>query len=260
MQLGAPPERVVVTGNSKFDEQFPTVREADVSKYRHDFGFGRDDPVVLAASTHEGEEEIALRAFTRLRVTHPNVQLVIAPRHPERGGRVEGLVNDHGYAAYRRSRALEAGGADPLAPERGPQARVAILDTIGELARVYAASTVAFVGNSLVIGGGHNILQPIALGKPALFGPHMENFRDIGAICLREQVGIEVANPDELVEQIDRLLNSEGDLALIAARGPAVIDKYSGASERNVRRIVELLEAAESEPQGVAEAEAGVEG
>ncbi|MFW5866682.1 MAG: 3-deoxy-D-manno-octulosonic acid transferase [Armatimonadota bacterium] len=243
IELGAPADRVTVTGNSKFDEQFPAVREADVSKYRQDFGFGREDPVLLAASTHEGEEEIALAAFTQLRVTHPNLQLIIAPRHPERGGRVETLVRDHGYAAYRRSRALEAGGGDPLAPERGPQVCVAILDTIGELARVYAVSTVSFVGNSLVVGGGHNILQPVALGKPALFGPHMENFRDIAAICLREEVGIEIANLQELISETDRLLNSEGDLALIAARGPAVIDKYSGASERNANRVIELLEA-----------------
>lgn len=239
--LGACPDRVTVTGNSKFDEAFPTVNDAEISKFRHDFGFGRDAPVLLAASTHEGEEEIILQAFTRLRVTHEDLQLVIAPRHPERGGRVEEIVHDHGYAAYRRSRALDVGGRDPLAPEGGPQVCVAILDTMGELARVYAIATVTFVGKSLVGGGGHNILQPIALGKPAIFGPHMENFRDIAAICLREQVGFQVNDLDELVAEIDRLLSSEGDLALVAARGPAVIEKYSGASKRNAARVVELL-------------------
>ncbi len=242
--LGADPDRVTVTGNSKFDEAFPPVNEAEISKFRHDFGFRRDAPVLLAASTHEGEEELILQAFTRLRVTHEDLQLVIAPRHPERGGRVEEIVHDHGYAAYRRSRALDAGGRDPLAPEGGPQVCVAILDTMGELARVYAIATVTFVGKSLVVGGGHNILQPIALGKPALFGPHMENFRDIAAICLREQVGFQVNDLDELVTEIDRLLTSEGDLALVAARGPAVIEKYSGASGRNAARVVDLLRQA----------------
>lgn len=155
--LGADPARVTVTGNSKFDEQFPAVNEADVSKFRQDFGFAREAPVLLAASTHEGEEELILQAFTRLRVTHADLQLVIAPRHPERGGRVEEIVHDHGYGAYRRSRALAGGGGDPLAPERGPQCCVAILDTMGELARVYAIATVAFVGKSLVkeIGRAH---------------------------------------------------------------------------------------------------------
>lgn len=255
IELGAPADRVVVTGNSKFDEQFPAVRDSDVSKYRQDFGFNREDRVLLAASTHEGEEEIALAAFTHLRVTNPDIQLIIAPRHPERGGRVEELVKSHGYAAYRRSRALEAGGADPLAPEAGPQVRVAILDTIGELARVYAVSTVSFVGNSLVQGGGHNILQPVALGKPALFGPHMENFRDIAAICKREEVGIEVANPDELIAETDRLLNSEGDLTLIAARGPAVINKYSGASRRNAEHVIDLLEQHHPDLRGPTESD-----
>lgn len=242
--LGASAERVVVTGNSKFDEQFPSVPDAEISKYRQDFGFRHDAPVLLAASTHEGEEELALQAFTRLRITHTNLQLIIAPRHPERGGRVERLVNDHGYAAYRRSRALDSGGVDPLAPEGGPQVCVPILDTMGELSHIYAVCAIAFVGNSLVHGGGQNILQPIAQGKPALFGPHMQNFRDIAAICLREEVGFQVGDLDELVAEIDRLLNSEGDLSLIAARGPAVIEKYSGASRRNVDRVLEMLAAA----------------
>ncbi|MEA3402015.1 MAG: 3-deoxy-D-manno-octulosonic acid transferase [Armatimonadota bacterium] len=249
--LGADPGRVVVTGNSKFDEQFPTVSEAEANKFRQDFGFGRDDPVLLAASTHEGEEEIALQAFTQLKVTHPDLQLVIAPRHPERGGRVEELVHDHGYAAYRRSRALDAGGTDPLAPEGGAQVRVAILDTMGELARVYAIAAVTFVGKSLAVGGGHNVLQPVALGKPALFGPHMENFRDIAAICLREGVGFEVSGLEELVAEAHRLLTSEGDLTLIAARGPAVIEKYSGASRRCAEHVVSLLEAAVPDRTGV---------
>ncbi len=248
ISLGAHADRVIVTGNSKFDEQFPPVREAEKSKYRQDFGFPADAPVLLAASTHEGEEELVLRAFTRLRIDHTNLQLIIAPRHPERGGRVEELVHDHGYAAYRRSRALDAGGCDPLAPDGGPQVCVPILDTIGELAQVYSVSTVSFVGNSLVPGGGHNVLQPIAQGKPALFGPHMENFRDIASICLREEVGFRVRNLDELIEQTDRLLRSEGDLALIAARGPAVIDKYSGASRRNSDRIIRLLGDATDQP------------
>jgi len=256
--LGADPDTVIVSGNSKFDERFPAVSDAEINKYRQDFGFDRDAPVLLAASTHDGEEEIILQAFTHLRVTNARLQLVIAPRHPERGGEVERLVQSHGYAAYRRSRALEAGGSDPLCPEGGPQVSVAILDTMGELSRVYAAATVTFVGNSLVQGGGHNILQPVALGKPALFGPHMQNFRDIAAICLREGVGFEVANLDELVAEVERLLASEGDLALVAARGPAVIDKYSGASQRCAEHIVALLD--DQVPVAWAGADAEAEG
>ena len=255
--LGAAGDRVIVTGNSKFDEQFPAVPDAEISKYRHDFGFGHDDPVLLAASTHEGEEELTLKAFTRLRIEHPSLQLIIAPRHPERGGRVERLVQDHGYASYRRSRAHDAGGTDPLAPEGGPQVCVAILDTIGELAHVYAVSVISFVGNSLVPGGGHNVLQPIAQGKPALFGPHMQNFRDIAAICLREEVGFEVADLEAFVSETKRLLNSEGDLALIKARGPAVIAKYAGASRRNADRIIGLLNAM---PADTVDSESELEG
>jgi len=239
--LGADPDKVVVTGNSKFDEQFPAVNEADIAKYRRDFGFTREDQVLLAASTHEGEEEIILEAFTRLRVTHPRLQLLIAPRHPERGGRVEELVHEHGYNAYRRSRALDSGGQDPLAPEGDPQVRVAILDTMGELARVYAVATITFVGNSLVPGGGHNILQPAAQGKPVLFGPHMQNQRDIAAICLREGVAFQVSGLEELIETADRLLTSEGDLALMESRGRLLLSRYAGASHRNAERVLQIL-------------------
>ncbi len=241
--LGADASRVIVTGNSKFDEAFPTVAEAEAAKFRQDFGFSQDAPVLVAGSTHEGEEDIVLEAFTRLRVKQADLQLVIAPRHPERGGRVEQLIHEHGYQAYRRTRALEAGGQDPLTPEpeNDAQVCVAVLDTIGELARVFAIATVTFMGNSLVPGGGHNILQPIAQGKAALFGPHMANFRDIAAIAIREGVGIEVAGMDDLARQTQRLLNSEGDLELVAARGRRLIDKYAGASARCAQRVVAML-------------------
>ncbi|MCD6362241.1 MAG: 3-deoxy-D-manno-octulosonic acid transferase [Armatimonadetes bacterium] len=249
--LGADPERVVVTGNSKFDEQFPAVNDADIAKYRRDFGFAVDEPVLLAASTHEGEEEIILEAFTRLRVNHPGLQLLIAPRHPERGGRVEELVHNYGYNAYRRSRALDAGGQDPLAPEGDHQICVAILDTMGELARVYAVGSITFVGNSLTSpGGGHNILQPIAQGKPVLFGPQMQNFRDITAICLREGVAFQVSGLDEMVEKADQLLSSEGDLALMSSRGRLLLERYAGASERNAERVLEILRERDSIPSG----------
>jgi 3-deoxy-D-manno-octulosonic-acid transferase len=243
LAIGADPGRLLVTGNSKFDEDFPTVAEAEAAKFRQDFGFPQDAPVFVAGSTHEGEEDMVLQAFTRLRIEHGQLQLVIAPRHPERGGRVEQLVHEHGYRAYRRSRALEAGGADPLtpAPETDAQVCVAILDTIGELARVFAIASVTFVGNSLVPGGGHNLLQPIAQGKAALFGPHMANFRDIAAIAIREQVGIQVADVDGLAREADRLLKSDADLDLIAARGRRVVGKYAGASARCGERVVALL-------------------
>lgn len=241
--LGADTSRVVVTGNSKFDESFPTVSEAEAAKFRQDFGFPQDAPVLVAGSTHKGEEDIVLEAFTRLRVKQADLQLAIAPRHPERGGRVEQLIHEHGYRAYRRSRALEAGGQDPLTPEpeNDAQVCVAILDTIGELARVFAIATVTYMGNSLMPGGGHNVLQPIAQGKAALFGPHMQNFRDIAAIAIREGVGVQVAGVDDLVREIQRLLNSEGDLELVAARGRRLIDKYAGASARCAERVVAML-------------------
>ena len=221
----------------------------------------------LDMTDRRNTEEALRRSQSELRAIHDHSPLMMCVIDSERqvlycnralssfvGKPEEELKGDRACGILGCVNALD----DPRGCGYGPTCascslRVAILDTIGELARVYAVSTVSFVGNSLVQGGGHNILQPVALGKPALFGPHMENFRDIAAICKREEVGIEVANPDELIAETDRLLNSEGDLTLIAARGPAVIDKYSGASERNAQRIIDLLEQHHPELRGPAE-------
>jgi len=242
-RLGAAPERVVVMGNTKFDEQFPLVAEAEAAKWRHDFGFPQDAAVLVAGSTHPGEEELVLDAFAQLRRDNPGLQLVIAPRHPERGDEVERLVNEHGYASYRRSRVLteiESGKQVTVTP--GPEVRVIILDTIGELARVFAIATVVFMGGSLVAKGGHNLLQPLAQGCPVIFGPYMNNFRDITEIVLREGAGQQVQNLEELVTQAGELLASAEQRQALRERGSALIAKYSGASERMAERVSALLD------------------
>jgi len=237
--LGAAPQCIEVMGNTKFDEPFPHVAEAEADKWRYDFGFPPDAPVLVAGSTHPGEDEIVLQAFNRLRTNHPDLQLVIAPRHPERGDDIEKLVNEHGYAAYRRSRVLAAlENGQQVTVTSGPEVRIVILDTIGELARVFAIASVVFMGGSLVPIGGHNLLQPLAQGRPLIFGPHMNNFRDITDIVLREQVGRMVHNLEEFVAAAEELLAAPDQYR---ERGPAVIARYKGASERMAERISQLL-------------------
>lgn len=244
--LGAPADRVVVAGNSKFDDTPLHVSAAEAARWRQEFGFGEDDLVLVAGSTHEGEEELVLDVFDHLRFSHHELQLVIAPRHPERGDRVHELVREHGYDVYRRSHALAARESGDEVPARqpGPTVRVAILDTVGELVPVYGCADLVFVGGSLVRGlSGHNILEPIAQGKPTLFGPYMADFRDISAIALREGCGLQVSDAAALQAECERLISSESERKALAGRGQAMIAKYAGASVRYADAVERLLSA-----------------
>ncbi len=240
--LGAPPQQITVSGNTKFDENFPHVPPEEQAKWRQDFGFPQHAPVLVAGSTHPGEDEQILDAFGELHSDHPELELIIAPRHPERGDDVEKLVGEHGYATYRRSRVLEEiEEGKEINVTRGAQVRVVILDTIGELGRVFSVATAVFMGGSLVPHGGHNFLQPLAQDKPVVFGPHMHNFQDITDLALHEGAAVQVTNSAELVAAVDRLVASETERELYQTKGRALLQKYSGASARMVTELVRLL-------------------
>jgi len=240
--LGAPPQRVKVSGNAKFDENFPYIPPEEQAKWRQDLGLSQESAVWLAGSTHPGEDEPILDTFDRLHTRYPDLELVIAPRHPERGDEIEKLVSEHGYATYRRSRVLaeqQQGKAIDL--RSTTQVRGVILDTIGELSRIFSIATVVFMGGSLVPRGGHNILQPLAQGKPVVFGPHMHNFQDIADLALDQQAAIQVQDASQLFEVTDRLLSSPAERQLYQVRGRSLLQKQSGASQRMVAELAPLL-------------------
>lgn len=240
--LGAPPQRARVSGNSKFDENSPHVPPEEQAKWRQDLGLSRESAVWLAASTHPGEDEPILDAFDRLRAGHPDLELVIAPRHPERGDEIEKLVSEHGYATYRRSRVLaEQQQGKDIDLRSTTQVRVVILDTIGELNRLFSIATLVFMGGSLVPRGGHNILQPLAQGKPVIFGPHMHNFQDITDLALDQQAAIQVQHASQLFEVTDRLLSSPAERELYQTKGQSLLQEQSGASQRMVSELAPLL-------------------
>jgi 3-deoxy-D-manno-octulosonic-acid transferase len=239
--LGAPPERVQVLGNTKFDERFPEVSAAEAAHLRLELGFGEDDPVLVGGSTHQGEERVLLEAFSHLRVAYPRLQLVLAPRHPERGDEVHELVEEFGFQVYRRSHALAG---QPQPQPAGPQARVVILDTIGELARVYGLAGVVFVGGSLVRKGGHNILQPLAQGKPVLTGPHMHNFRAVFEVAREAGVVEVVRNAEELARATEALLRSPEEVERRRARALAMLAAQRGAAARIAQALTALLDTA----------------
>ncbi|MGH8457779.1 MAG: lipid IV(A) 3-deoxy-D-manno-octulosonic acid transferase, partial [Nevskiales bacterium] len=159
-RAGAPAERVAVAGNLKFDYRLDPSLVSRAQVLREGWGAAR--PVWIAASTHEGEEAIVLVAHARLRERQPDLLLVLVPRHPQRFETVAGLCAKSGLSTARRSRG-ETGDT---------HSAILLVDTIGELNMFYAAADVVFVGGSLVPVGGHNLLEPAALGLPILVGPH----------------------------------------------------------------------------------------
>ena len=238
LALGAPPDSVAVLGSTKFDEDFPSVPPEETAKWRQDLGFDQDQPILLAASTHPREEEIVLRCYHELHARVPELGLLLAPRHPERGDAVEALITSFGYSCRRRSRPPAEGEAPPA----DARVQVAVLDTIGELTRVYSIATVVFMGGSLVPVGGHNFLQPMAQGKPVIFGPYMHNSRDLTDLTLREGAALQVRGAEELTATVDRLLHSETDRNLLAVKAQALLARNAGASRAMVERILPLLE------------------
>ena len=239
LALGAAPASLLAVGNSTFDESFPHVPPEETAKWRQDLGFAQDQPLLLAASTHPREEEMVLRCYEKLRGAYPDLGLLLAPRHPERGDAVEALIGEFGYACRRRSRTRDEAGAPPTG---AAQAQVALLDTMGELGRVFSVATVVFMGGSLVPIGGHNFLQPMAFGKPVVFGPYMHNSRDLTEMVLREGAALQVAGPAEACDTLARLLGSETERNLLGVKAQALLSRNTGAASAMVNHLVDLLE------------------
>jgi 3-deoxy-D-manno-octulosonic-acid transferase len=227
--LGAAPDRVWVTGNTKFDALASGGPDGKEEALRIEMGLSSTSPVFMAGSTHEGEEEIVLAVFAGLRKRHPGLQLVVAPRYVERAGKIMAMAAEAGLPVRLRS-----GGA-----AAGPAA-VTILDTIGELAVAYRLATLVFVGGSFVTRGGQNVLEPAAQGKPVLFGPHMENFKDSVQV-LQGRGGIQVSTPAQLQRLADELLSRPDQLEELGTLARRAVTSIRGASARNVEHLLATL-------------------
>ncbi|MDH5725766.1 MAG: 3-deoxy-D-manno-octulosonic acid transferase, partial [Nitrospira sp.] len=185
--LGAEPDRVHVTGNIKFDQPPPVVRSEET--LRRSFGLNEHEQLILAGSTHLGEEEMLVSAYGQIAKTYPSTVLMLAPRHIERTDRVEAMLQEAGFVVQRKSEMLEK--------RVGP--RVIILDTRGELALAYREAVVAFVGGTLVPVGGHNLLEPAVWGTPVIFGPYTDHCAEVATLLQEAGGGYRVTGGDELV-------------------------------------------------------------
>lgn len=232
LRLGAPEDRVLVTGNTKFDVLGRAAATVSEQSLRESLGLEQDALVLICGSTHEGEEEQLLGVFKRLLLDYPRLRLVLAPRYIERASRVVGLAEAAGLSVALRSSAAAA-----------PHAQVVVLDTIGELASVYQVATLVFVGGSFTRRGGQNILEPAAHGKPVLFGPCMDNFRDSVQVLVGRG-GIQLNDADHLYSVVAELLSRPASLRALGALAREAVGQVSGASARNVERIVAILERA----------------
>jgi 3-deoxy-D-manno-octulosonic-acid transferase len=229
--IGADPRVVEVTGNLKFD--LPPAGDSD--QILEDL-FADAGPLFLAGSTHRGEEVAVLEAWTRAVAVEPALRLVIAPRHLERLPEIDSLLSSKGVRAVRRSALSMALPSD---------ARVILLDTMGELDSLYGFCRVAFVGGSLVPVGGHNVLEPARHGRPVLFGPHMQNFR-LEAESLVEAGGaLRLPDAEALAVEVSRLLAEPGRATAMGEAARGVLEQNQGSVERTLKLLAPLFEPAE---------------
>ena len=247
IDIGADPARVSVTGSLKFDSmEVPGAGSIDgrgqnrVLRY---FRMASGRPVIVAGSTMRDEEEIVLQAFRRVKssVGAANPLLLIAPRNPDRFGEVAHLARNHAFVTVRRT---------DLPIDAEPRAEVVVLDTMGELAQVYQIATAVFVGGSLVDVGGHNILEPAVFGRPIVFGPHMQNFKEIADAFVANNAGIQVHNARGLADALIGLLTDPVRRAALGAAARALVESNRGAKDKSLDAIALLLPV-RSGPRGV---------
>jgi 3-deoxy-D-manno-octulosonic-acid transferase len=220
-QLGA--NKVEVMGNIKFDMAVPDAQLAGGAELRRRIG---RRPVWIAASTHEGEEEAALKAHAELRMQMPDALLILVPRHPQRFDAAARSIERASLSYVRRSR-----DHDPS------NAAVLLGDSMGEIFLYYAASDVAFVGGSLVPVGGHNVLEPAAIGLPVLFGPHMHNFLPARELLLERDAAIQIEGEAALAPTLHRLLCDNALRTRMGEAGRLAITANRGA----LKRLLEML-------------------
>jgi 3-deoxy-D-manno-octulosonic-acid transferase len=222
--LGADKDSVHAVGNLKFEITLPASLTEEAEALRSIWG---NRPVFIAASTHEGEDEIILNASRKIRAEFPDLLLILVPRHPERFDKVAALSQRSGFKILRRS--------DNGMCSRDIQ--VLIIDTMGELPLFYGTADIAFVGGSLVPKGGHNLLEPAALGRAVIIGPHYFNFSEISRQFLEAGAAIQIASSENLADKVIALLRNPQQRADMGQAGQNLIKHSQGASKRLLNLI-----------------------
>jgi 3-deoxy-D-manno-octulosonic-acid transferase len=231
--LGADARRLQVTGNTNIDRALLAMTQPNRAHPLAALVLGR--PLLVAGSTHEGEESVLLSVYRRLSVDYPDLLLVLAPRHLERVETVVRHVQTYDFRAVRRSQWKDGQTLDLAG------ATVLVLDTMGELAALYSLCTVAFIGGSLVPIGGHNVLEPAVFAKPLLFGPHMHHFPELAALLQQAGGALQVHGEEELYERLVYLLTHPEAGAAMGQAAQAALAANRGALQRTMTALKTLL-------------------
>ncbi len=258
MAIGAPEKAIQVTGNMKYDQGFIDIDKQVLTEKRELFGIKEDDRVIIAGSTHRGEDELIVESYKaclkresgdgenslpfkgrdRVGMGLPSgekIRLIIVPRHPERANEIVEIVRAQGFEPIKRT-LLDSRGKDNMPPNP-----VIIVDTIGELATLYSLATIVIIGGSFVPHGGQNPLEALYYKRPVIFGPHMFNFREITEEILRCGAGIQVKSGEELSKALRGLLHDSGRQGEMGEKGYQIILKNRGAVDRNLAVVEGLL-------------------
>ncbi|MFQ5597355.1 MAG: 3-deoxy-D-manno-octulosonic acid transferase [Nitrospiria bacterium] len=249
VDLGAPPERVFCTGNMKYDEAASSMESGTGSGpngpiTRSHLGLSDMARVMIAGSTRSGEEEAVLHAYRILRSSLSNLVLVLAPRHLQRLETIEQLVTEEGLLPVRRQ-CIKT----PSILPSDTEGVVILLDTLGELSRIYPIGELIFVGGSLVPKGGHNVLEPASHRKPVFFGPSVSNFHEIADQLIRSGGGIQVTDGEEMGKQMQWLSEHPKAYRKAGESAYLVVMNNRGAVQRNMERLSALLEKEENEAE-----------
>lgn len=220
--LGAEPSKVSVTGNIKFD--------IAVSDVNIPFMDNWEGPIFIAGSTHKGEDGPVIDIYKELRDKHPGLKLILAPRHLERVREVEGILAEKGLQYVKRSQVKEMIGGPLL-----------LLDTLGELVSFYRYGNIVFMGGSIMPVGGHNLLEPAFYGRPVIFGPHTENFRDGARILTESGGGVEVRDAGELMRWTDKLLSNKELCDSMGDRAREAVLKNRGATGMTLEALEKVF-------------------
>ena len=239
-EIGCRSEAVQVPGNLKFDTaNLNITKPLDVPGLLAQIGVPPDALILVAGSTHDGEEEILVEQFLRLRVKFPNLFLILAPRHFERAKNIGRQLAKSGIKLFYRTEISPTTRLTPGSVE------CLLVNTTGELMNFYQAASVVFVGKSLTANGGQNPIEPAALGKATVFGPNMQNFEDVARIFLAQNAVIQAADAADLEKVFSELLGSETRRRELGERAAKVVRENMGAVDRTVEMIVRHLDTGE---------------
>lgn len=231
VSLGADPDKTLNTGNLKYDHEIISVNNEQIFNLKQRYRIAEDSLLLVAGSTHAGEEKLLIQSYLKIRSgLDRDLFLILIPRHPERRREVRNVIRDSGLECRYRNNLTEA---TPLQSAN----EVLVVDTVGEVLDLYTIADLVFIGGSLVPVGGHNLLEAPLVGKPALFGLYVQNFKEIARKLIKSGAGLQVTCPAELENICISLLNDPVKRMAMGTAGQALILENAGAVERTLEQI-----------------------